>query len=67
MKGFEIMDYKILAADDEVELIDILELYLSRENMILLKAKDGMEAIYIFNNEDVICFFRKKEMAEFHL
>lgn len=43
--------YVILAADDELELLDTLELFLGRENMLLVKAKDGMEALDLFESE----------------
>lgn len=43
--------YVILAADDELELLDTLELFLARENMILVKAKDGREALTLFGKE----------------
>lgn len=43
--------YVILAADDETELLDTLELFLQRENMILVKAKDGREALALFARE----------------
>ena len=33
-------DYRILAADDEEELLDILELYLEREGIGIRKARD---------------------------
>ena len=42
------MEYTILAADDEIELLDVLELYLGRENIRIRKAKDGIEAMEIF-------------------
>lgn len=47
------MDYIILAADDETELLDVLELYLSREQIGIRKAKDGIEAMDIFRKEEV--------------
>lgn len=43
--------YVIMAADDELELLDTLELFLARENMILVKAKDGREALSLFESE----------------
>ena len=43
--------YVIMAADDELELLDTLELFLARENMILVKAKDGKEALAVFESE----------------
>lgn len=43
----------ILAADDETELLDILELYLEREGIGIRKAKDGIEAMNIFRQEQV--------------
>ena len=45
--------YTILAADDEAELLDVLELYLDREHIGIRKAKDGIEAMEIFRREEV--------------
>ena len=45
--------YAILAADDEKELLDILELYLEREGIAIFKAEDGIEAMKIFRQEQV--------------
>ena len=47
------MGYTIVAADDETELLDVLELYLGRENIGIRKAKDGIEAMEIFHREEV--------------
>lgn len=47
------MKYTVLGADDEVELLDVLELYLENENIKLIKAKNGTEAIDLFNKERV--------------
>ncbi len=44
-------DYRILAADDEEELLDILELYLEREGIGIRKARDGIEAMRLFGQE----------------
>ncbi len=43
--------YQILAADDEEELLDILELYLEREGIGIRKAGDGIQAMRLFENE----------------
>lgn len=45
------MEYKILAADDEIELLDALELYTEREHMKLIKADNGVTAIELFRKE----------------
>lgn len=45
------MEYKVLAADDEKELLDALELYIARENICLVKAANGVEAIELFRRE----------------
>ena len=45
------MEYKVLAADDEVELLDALELYTERENIKLIKADDGAKALELFKKE----------------
>lgn len=42
---------KILICDDEKEIIEILELYLEKENYEILKASDGIEALNIVNRE----------------
>lgn len=47
------MEYTILAADDEKELLDALELYLASENIRFLKAGDGLEAIALFRAQEV--------------
>lgn len=43
--------YVVLAADDERELLDTLELFLQRENILLVKAADGREALALFAEE----------------
>lgn len=45
------VEYKILAADDEIELLDALELYTEREQMKLIKADNGVTAIELFRKE----------------
>lgn len=43
--------YVVLAADDEIELLDSLELFLARENIDMIKAGDGTEALRLFEKE----------------
>lgn len=45
------MEYKVLAADDETELLEALELYTLRENIQLIKAGDGIGALELFHKE----------------
>ncbi|MGL6200346.1 MAG: response regulator transcription factor [Lachnospiraceae bacterium] len=45
------MEYQILAADDEIELLHALELFLEREQIKIIKAQDGAEAIELFEQE----------------
>lgn len=45
------MEYKVLAADDETELLDALELYTERENLKLIKADNGITALELFRSE----------------
>lgn len=45
------MEYKVLAADDETELLDALELYTERENIRLIKADNGITALDLFKSE----------------
>lgn len=41
--------YTILIADDEIELMDALELYFKKENLNLVKAENGAQALDLFN------------------
>nr|WP_238884322.1 response regulator transcription factor [Clostridium sp. YIM B02551] len=43
--------YKILVADDEREIREAIEIYLRGENFKVLKARDGEDALEIFENE----------------
>lgn len=45
------MRYKVLAADDETELLDTLELYTEREGIALIKADGGVSALELFAKE----------------
>jgi DNA-binding response OmpR family regulator len=45
------MTYKILVADDEMELLSVLELYMAKENLTLIKACDGNQAWELFLEE----------------
>ena len=45
------MEYVILAADDETELLNALELYAEREHIRLLKADNGISALELFRKE----------------
>lgn len=45
------MEYKVLAADDETELLDALELYTERENIKLVKTDNGITALELFRSE----------------
>lgn len=39
------MDYKILIADDEPEIRNLLRLYLENENYHVIEAEDGQRAL----------------------
>lgn len=45
------MEYKVLAADDETELLDALQLYTERENIALIKTDNGISALELFRRE----------------
>ncbi|GAA0068773.1 response regulator transcription factor [Clostridium sardiniense] len=47
------MRYSILLCDDEKEILDVLEVYLSKEGYKILKATNGVEALEIYKNNDV--------------
>ncbi|MBD5465477.1 MAG: response regulator transcription factor [Lachnospiraceae bacterium] len=44
------MKYKVLAADDEMELLDALELFMEKEQIELMKAGDGIAAMSLFES-----------------
>lgn len=46
------MVYKVLAADDEVELLSVLELYMAKESLELIKACDGNQAWELFQRKN---------------
>lgn len=46
------MHYKILAADDETELLDALELFFNKADIELIKAENGIQALKLFQETD---------------
>lgn len=47
------MSYHILVCDDEKEIVDAIEIYLSQEGYRIFKAYDGMEALSILGREQI--------------
>ena len=45
--------YKILVCDDDREIVEVIEIYLSQEGYQILKAYDGIEALEILEKEEV--------------
>lgn len=45
--------YNILVCDDDREIVEAIEIYLSKEGHNVIKAYDGLEAIEILKKEDV--------------
>lgn len=45
--------YKVLVVDDDKEIRDAIEIYLKNEGITVLKAKDGIEAIEVLNEETI--------------
>ena len=45
--------YNVLVVDDEKEIIDAIEIYLQSEDIIILKAYDGVEALEILEKENI--------------
>ncbi len=45
--------YTVLVVDDEKEIIDAIEIYLQNEDIRILKAYDGLEALEILEEEDL--------------
>ena len=58
--------FVILAADDEEELLEALQLFLEREHMKLIKAADGPAALRLFEKEqpDLVLLDAKEEVKE---
>lgn len=46
-------NYNVLVVDDEKEIRDAIEIYLKNEGITVLKAKDGIEALEILNENQV--------------
>ena len=45
MTGGYVMEYKILVADDDKEILNAIKIYLTNEQMIVYTASDGQEAL----------------------
>lgn len=45
--------YKILICDDEIDIVNALEIYLSSEELEILKAYNGKEALEIIKVNDI--------------
>ena len=45
------MAYKILIADDEAEIRDVLRLYLEKDGYEVIEAADGMEALEVMKRD----------------
>ena len=45
------MEYTVLGADDEVEILDSLELFLGKEGIRLIKADNGISALELFKEK----------------
>lgn len=48
------MEYTILVADDEVEILEIIELYLEKGGYKIITARDGIEALDIINKTEKV-------------
>jgi DNA-binding response OmpR family regulator len=45
--------YNILVVDDEREITDAIEIYLTNQNYRVFKAYDGKQALEMFDKEDI--------------
>ncbi len=45
--------YNILVVDDEKEITDAIEIYLKNEDLNIIKAYDGIEALNIIKREEI--------------
>jgi DNA-binding response OmpR family regulator len=54
MKGRDIMPkYNVLVVDDEDEIRDAIEIYLKSEDIKVFKAKDGIDALDVLEEQDI--------------
>ncbi len=56
--------YRILIADDEAEVIELVRLYLEKDGFELLSARDGMTALGIIETEKIDCAILDVMMPE---
>ena len=45
--------YNILVCDDDKDIVEAIDIYLSKEGYNVIKAYDGMEAMEILKKEDI--------------
>lgn len=45
--------YNVLVVDDEKEITDAIEVYLKNQNYNVFKAYDGIQALEIFDREEI--------------
>ena len=45
--------FTILVCDDDKEIVDAIEIYLSQEGYRILKAYDGMQAVELLKKEEI--------------
>ena len=46
--------YNILVCDDDKEIVEAIEIYLSQEGYHILKAYDGMQALKLLDRKSVV-------------
>lgn len=49
----KMVEYKVLIVDDEEEIIEAIEIYLKNEGIKVFKAKDGIDALMILEEEEI--------------
>ena len=55
--------YNILVCDDDKEIVEAIEIYLSQEGYRILKAYDGLEAMEILEKEEVNLYELTREIV----
>ena len=53
LRSEEKMAYRILVADDEAEIREVLRLYLEKEGYEIVEAADGTEALRLLKEETI--------------
>ena len=58
--------YSILVCDDDKEIVEAIEIYLTQEGYQVLKAYDGMQALKMLETETVHLLILDEQYSNYH-